>query len=244
MNNKKGAVVIPARFKSTRLPGKPLVKINGKTMINHVYERCVDAVGHENVYVATDDLKIQYEVNSFQGNVLMTSDTCLTGTDRLAEANEILDFDFLINVQGDEPLINPLSIRKVFNKMREDNSRVINCYCDILDDEIDMPSVPKVVISESSRLLYMSRGGPPFNKSGESNAKYKQVCIYGFNREHLKIFKNYAKKTSNEDIEDIEILRFLDLDFHVDMVKVDPGSIAVDTNYDLERVRLLMLGPN
>lgn len=235
-----GAVVIPARFKSSRFPGKPLVKINGKMMIEHVYERCVSAVGESVVYVATDDLMISDAVKNFGGNVVMTSPDCLTGTDRLAEANLQLNLDFLVNVQGDEPMINPSSIRSVFDSMMLNPTQLLNCYCSINDNEISMSTVPKVVVSESGRLIYMSRGGCPFDKNGAARALFKQVCIYGFSRDHLEIFRNHPQKTINESLEDIEILRFLDLDQKVMMLKVASGSVAVDTPEDLERVRLLM----
>tara|TARA_B110000008_G_C16877215_1_gene527325 strand:+ start:92 stop:823 length:732 start_codon:yes stop_codon:yes gene_type:complete len=236
----KGAVVIPARYQSSRFPGKPTADINGKPMIRHVYERCVAAVGGDRVYVATDDISIKKVVESFSGQVVMTSSECLTGTDRLAEANELLNLDFLVNVQGDEPMIDPSSIKSVFNAMTKDTSQIINCYCDINSDEINMPSIPKVVVSCSGRLIYMSRGGCPFDKSGVPMAKYKQVCIYGFSRAHLEIFKARSLKTLNEGVEDIEILRFLDLDYSVQMIQVAAGGVAVDTPQDLARVRILM----
>ena len=236
----KGAVVIPARFQSSRFPGKPTADINGKPMIRHVYERCVAAVGGDRVYVATDDMNIKKVVESFSGRVIMTSSACLTGTDRLAETNEVLNLDFLVNVQGDEPMIDPSSIESVFSAMTKDVSQILNCYCDISRDEINMPTVPKVVISESGRLLYMSRGGCPFDKAGVPMARYKQICIYGFSRTHLAVFKDRSRKTRNEDVEDIEILRFLDLDYSVQMLKVAAGGVAVDTPQDLARVRILM----
>jgi 3-deoxy-manno-octulosonate cytidylyltransferase (CMP-KDO synthetase) len=235
-----GAVIIPARYQSTRFPGKPLVDINGMPMLQHVYNKCSDAVGEENVYVATDDKRIEDAVRFFDGQVIMTSSTCLTGTDRIAEANSILNLDFIVNVQGDEPMVNSSDIRLVFNKMIKNTNEVLNCYCDIEPEEAPMPTVPKVVISNSGRLMYMSRGACPFDKNGATNAKYKQVCIYGFGREHLEVFSQHPEKTLNEEIEDIEILRFLDLDIPVAMLKVSKGGIAVDTPTDLSRVKLLL----
>lgn len=238
---KRGAIVIPARYKSSRFEGKPLADINGRTMIQCVYERCIEAVGRKRVYVATDDDSIRSAVESFGGKVVMTSTDCLTGTDRLAEVNESLDFDFLVNVQGDEPMVSSLSIKSIFEIMEKDSSKILNCYCDIEHYEVNLATVPKVTVSESGRLIYMSRGGCPFDKQGHSQAKYKQVCIYGFGREHLRAFASHPIKTQNEIIEDIEILRFIDLDFEVNMVKVEAGSVAVDTPKDLELVRSLMM---
>ena len=236
----KGAVVIPARFASSRFPGKPLIDINGKAMIEHVYMRCVDAVGQSAVFVATDSVNIKNQVNGFGGQVIMTSEKCLTGTDRLAEANESLDLDFLVNVQGDEPMTNPNNVRLVFETMMKDSSKVINCFCEIAEHEIHMPSVPKVVVSESNKLIYMSRAGIPFDKNEKAHARYKQVCIYGFSSEHLRLFSGQNQKTRNEVFEDIEILRFLDLDIPIQMLQVPAGGIAVDTPEDYERIKKLM----
>lgn len=233
----KGAIVIPARYQSSRFPGKPLADILGRPMIQHVYDKCCQAIDPSYVYVATDSHQIKSVVQSFNGKVIMTSSDCLTGTDRLAEANDYLNQEFLINVQGDEPMIDPASISSAYNYMANDSSQVLNCYSKIENNEIDMETVPKVVISESGRLLYMSRGGCPFDKEGNPQAKYKQVCIYGFNRKHLSIFRERSSKSINEETEDIEILRFLDLDVSVQMLEVSGRTIAVDTPEDLERVK-------
>ena len=239
-----GVVLIPARYKSSRFPGKPLVDICGKTMIQRVYEQCVSAVGSQNVYVATDSDDIESSVKGFSGNVIKTSENCLTGTDRIAEANKALDYDFVVNVQGDEPLVKSEDIKKVFDSMKEDISNIINCYCDIDKNEIQMSSIPKVVISESGKLIYMSRSGIPFDKNLKSNAMYKQVCIYGFSKFHLEKFMAHPYKSSNESIEDIEILRFLEMDIPVQMIKVEKGSIAVDTPDDLERIKKIFTERN
>ena len=236
----KGAVVIPARYQSTRFPGKPLADIHGKSMIQHVHEACVEAVGEDLVYIATDSDLIRKVAESFNGNVIMTSEKCLTGTDRLAEVNEILELDFLVNVQGDEPMIPPQQIAEIFSIMTKDSTAVLNCYCDIDSRERELPTVPKVIVSNSSKLLYMSRAGIPYDKELISHARFKQVCIYGFGRDHLRFYSSQVSKSSNEGLEDIEILRFLDFDIPVQMIKVSAGSYAVDTPEDLVRIRELM----
>ena len=236
----KGAVVIPARYQSKRFPGKPLVDIHGKPMIQHVHEACVEAVGKNLVYIATDSNLIKRIVESFNGNVIMTSEKCLTGTDRLAAVNEILDLDFLVNVQGDEPMVSSKDIENIFSIMTKDSNSVLNCFCDIQPREKELSTVPKVVVSNSSKLLYMSRVGVPYDKELISHARYKQVCIYGFSRDHLRLYSSQVSKSSNEIFEDIEILRFLDFDIPVQMIKVSAGSYAVDTPEDLVRIRELM----
>lgn len=235
-NEKTFAVVIPARYKSSRFPGKPLVDICGKPMIQHVWERCCLAVGHDKVYVATDDVRIQSTAESFGAQVVMTSSECLTGTDRLAEANLQLDCDFIVNVQGDEPLIDPTDISIVIDEFLK-TGNVTNAMCRITSErEFRSFTVPKVTFSQSGKLLYMSRAGIPLTKSGEYQFGFKQVCIYAFSREQLSFFYSNKTKTPLEHVEDIEILRFLESDYSVQMIEVQSGSLAVDVPGDLERV--------
>ncbi|OBS94230.1 3-deoxy-manno-octulosonate cytidylyltransferase [Vibrio tasmaniensis] len=234
--NKTFAVVIPARYESSRFPGKPLVDICGKPMIQHVWERCCDAVGIENVFVATDDGRIQNTVELFGGQVVMTSSNCLTGTDRLAEANLELDRDFIVNVQGDEPLINPTDINTVITAFLA-SGNVTNAMCPITSErEFHSFTVPKVTFSKTNKLLYMSRSGIPMTKSGEYKFGFKQVCIYAFSREQLAFFFSNKEKTRHEDVEDIEILRFLESDYLIEMIEVKVGSLAVDVPSDVQAV--------
>ena len=234
MKDKKTfAVVIPARYKSSRFPGKPLFAICGKPMIQHVWERCCQAVGINNVYVATDDLRIKEKVLSFGGQVVMTSSNCLTGTDRLAEANLQLDLDFIINVQGDEPLINPADINIVIKEFLR-TGNVTNAMCAIKSEkEFRSLTVPKVVFSQSNKLLYISRGCIPLSKNGEYEFGFKQVCIYAFSKKHLEFFYSSKTKSYHEQVEDIEILRFLESDYRIDMVELESDSLAVDVPDDI-----------
>lgn len=236
INKKTFAVVIPARYKSSRFPGKPLVDICGRPMIQHVWERCCLAVGQEKVYVATDDLRIQSVVVSFGGQVVMTSPQCLTGTDRLAEANLKLNCDFIVNVQGDEPLINPDDINTMIKAFLK-SGNVTNAMCRITsEEEFRSFTVPKVTFSKSGKLLYMSRSGIPLSKTGKYKFGHKQVCIYVFSKEQLEFFSSNKQKSPNEQIEDIEILRFIESDFVVDMIEVKSGSLAVDVPEDVTKV--------
>ena len=232
-NEKTFAVVIPARYESSRFPGKPLVDLCGKPMIQHVWERCCLAVGQDKVYVATDDARIKSTVENFGGQVVMTSSDCLTGTDRLAEANLQLNRDFIVNVQGDEPLINPDDINTVTEAFLK-SGNVTNAMCAITSEqEFRSFTVPKVTFSQSGKLLYMSRAGIPQSKTGEYKFGYKQVCIYAFSKEQLAFFYSNKVKTRHEQVEDIEILRFLESDYIVDMVEVETGSLAIDIPEDV-----------
>lgn len=232
----KFAVVIPARYQSSRFPGKPLVSILGKPMIQRVWEQCCQAVDASQVYVATDSDKIADAVKGFGGQVVMTSEDCLTGTDRLAEANLTLDCDFLVNVQGDEPVIDPENIKKVI-RLYQETGNITNAYSEIkTEGEFRSFTVPKTVVSKGGKLLYMSRSPIPLTKDNVFKKAYKQVCVYAFGRDDLTFFSSMKEKTPLEQIEDIEILRFVESDIPVSMVEVPSGTLAVDIPEDVERV--------
>ncbi len=237
----KFAVVIPARYESTRFPGKPLVDILGKPMIQHVWERCCNAVPIQSVYIATDNQAIKSVCESFGAQVVLTSNKCLTGTDRLAEMNEIFGFDFIVNVQGDEPLINPNDIKSIISAYIKSPNEIVNAMCKITNEsDFRSPNIPKVATSNSNKLLYMSRSPIPTTKSNAFITSYKQVCIYAFSKEHLDFFYQQGEKSAIEAIEDIEILRFLEHDIPVRMVEVSGSSIAVDIPGDVGNVILAL----
>lgn len=230
-------LIIPARYKSTRFPGKPLTDIKGKSMILRVYEQCAKAFPKEKIYVATEDERIMEHCNKFGINALLTSDDCLTGTDRIAEAAKQIDADYYINVQGDEPLFNPDDITTVLNQLEKFNGEIINGYCAIEDDEqYRSLSVPKVVFRPDGRMLYMSRSPIPGNKTNTFMKGWRQVCIYAFPKQALEQFASVQNKTVLEDMEDIEILRFLELGYEVRMMELSKESVPVDHPEDLEKV--------
>ena len=159
-------LIIPARYKSTRFPGKPLTDIKGKSMIRRVFEQCAKAFPANKIYVATEDERIVEHCHKYGINTLLTSDDCLTGTDRIAEAAKQVEADYYINVQGDEPLFNPDDITTVLNQLDKYNGEIINGYCAIDDDEqYRSLSVPKVVFRPDGRMLSMSRSPIPGNKA-------------------------------------------------------------------------------
>lgn len=237
MSGSDFAVIVPARYASSRFPGKPLVDLAGKPMIRRVWEICAEAVGAEHAYVATDDDRIARACEAFGTKPLMTSDRCLTGTDRVAEAAAQIDYDFVVNVQGDEPLIRPADIHRVADAFRAAPDAVVNAMAEIRDeDEWRSPNVPKVVATPDGRLRYMSRAPIPANKKGTFVRGWKQVCIYAFARDHLARFAACPEKAPLEAIEDIEILRFEDLGIPVRMIELSGASLAVDTPEDVEKV--------
>lgn len=235
----KAIVIIPARYKSSRFPGKPLVNLLNKPMIQWVAELSARAVGQENVYVATDDLRIEKAVIDMSFNVIMTSEGCLTGTDRLAEAAQKVEADIYINVQGDEPLVDPDDILKVIDAKKNNYSEVINGFSVIgPDEDPNNINIPKVIFTEGKRLVYMSRQALPGYKDDKNAPEkyYKQVCIYAFNKEELKEYGNYGRKSTLELSEDIEIIRFLEWGQTIHMVETKPGSLAVDRPEDVAAV--------
>lgn len=234
---KSFVVVIPARLASTRLPNKPLIDIAGKSLIERTWEQVTKAVAKEKVFVLTDDEEIVSHCDDRGIQSRLTSKDCLTGTDRVAEYAATHDFDYYINVQGDEPLINPDDITKVISELNSDRDVIINGYAPI-KNESDFRSltIPKVVLRSDGRLLYMSRAPIPNNKNDEFNKAFKQVCVYAFPKETLVQFAAQRHKTMLEEIEDIEVLRFLEMGFEVKMIEMSSDSIAVDVPDDIEKV--------
>jgi 3-deoxy-manno-octulosonate cytidylyltransferase (CMP-KDO synthetase) len=235
----KVIIVIPARYKSSRFPGKPLVNLLGKPMIQWVSELSSKAVGIENVYIATDDDRIAQAVTLLGYQVVITSEQCLTGTDRLAEVAKKIEADIYVNVQGDEPLVDPQDILKVIGAKKSYPDEVINGYAVLGSDEDPRNlNIPKVIFTEDKRLVYMSRQAlPGFKEQKNAPAKYfKQVCIYAFNRQQLLEYGQYGKKSTLEKSEDIEIIRFLEWGQNIRMVETRPGSLAVDSPEDVQKV--------
>ncbi len=243
----RSVVIIPARYRSSRYPGKPLVPLLGKSMILRVAERCVQALGIDNVYVATEDFRIADVVERAGFRSVMTTDDALTGTDRIAQAAQKIDADIYINVQGDEPLVDPTDIIKVRDTKLEFIDDVINCFSwlSIDEDPCDV-NIPKVITNEKNEMIYMSRRSiPGFKDSTNAPKKLKkQVCIYAFTRKELFDFHNFGRKSELEKSEDIEILRFLELGKKIRMIETKPGSLAVDVPGDVARVEAVLMNLN
>lgn len=232
-------IIIPARFDSSRFPGKPLAKILGKPLIYWVIDICLQVLPRDKVFVATDDQRIKNVVEKKGIKAIMTSKNHLTGTDRIAEVSDIINADIYINVQGDEPLINPNDIKKVIDAKIKFPSFVIKGYTKISKNEDpNNVNIPKILFTKDKKLIYSSRNILPGSKSVTNKPKdiFKAVCIYAFDKNNLKSFKNFGGKSMAEKYEDIEILRFLDLDISVKMVETSTGSLAVDIPEDIKLV--------
>lgn len=241
MNKKpKIALIIPARYKSSRFPGKPLVDILGKPMIVRVSELSAAAVGKKNVYVATDDKRIGDVVLENDYNVIYTSEECLTGTDRVAEASTKIDADIYINVQGDEALLDPDDILKCIEFKIKNVDSVVTCKALLNHSEDPFnKNTCKMATDLNDNLLYVSRNPIPGSKTGVLGKIYKQICIYAFSKNQLNEYYNYGiknGKTPAESYEDIEIIRFLELGINVKILEVEGGTMAVDYMEDVKEV--------
>ena len=227
-------VVIPARYKSSRLEGKPLIDLNGIPMIIRTYRQCLKAVPSNLIYIATDHDLIKKTCSKEGVQVVMTSSNCLTGTDRVAEVSEKIYAETYVNVQGDEPLFNPDDLKLLLKEIKKYPNDIITGYCEI-DNELMHKDihVPKVVIRPDGRLLYASRAPIPSNKLNTFQKGWRQVCAYAFPKAVLKIFSSVKKKTELEEIEDIEYLRFLELGLEVRTLRMSKKSLAVDTPEDV-----------
>jgi len=240
-------IIIPARYESTRLPGKPLLDIGGKPMIQHVYERASEA-GAASVTVATDNLRVEEVVRGFGGNACLTSDRHVSGTDRLAEAAQIIglsDSDLVVNLQGDEPLMPASLISQVAETLRNDKQAVMATARILIDDpaQINDPNVVKVVVDSVGHALYFSRSPIPCLRDALSDQEHKvfrHIGLYAYRCGYLAEFTQ-LEACSLEQTEALEQLRVLWNGGKIAVMETpeDPGH-GVDTPEDLRRVRKMM----
>lgn len=248
--------LIPARYACTRLPGKTLAQIAGKPMIQHVYERACQAQTLEQVIVATDDERIMEAVAAFGGQAVMTSADHQSGTDRIAEVAQELDCDVVVNIQGDEPLIDPAAIDAAVEPLMSDSDLPMSTLATpitTLEEHLE-PSAVKVVIDTDSFALYFSRAPIPLFRL-DSDAPWpdnkprqhpesglwplKHIGLYVYRRETL-VWLASLPRTPLEKTEKLEQLRALENGCRIKVVVVDYSPIGVDTPADLARVRAIM----
>lgn len=239
-------VVIPARFASTRFPGKPLQDILGKSMLQRTYDQCAKVIELDKIWIATDSELIVDHCNEHGMNVMMTSSDCLTGTDRVIEFAQKVNAYYYINVQGDEPVFNPDDLLKLVDRIKgypkSSLSAVVDNGYTKIDNAEDYNSseVPKVVFNNRNELMYMSRAPIPGNKNGTFEKAYRQVCLYTFSWGVLSMLNMQKGKTQFEEIEDIEILRFLEKGIEVNMIEMSNLSQPVDNPEDLIKVEKII----
>lgn len=254
------SVVIPARFASSRLPGKPLLDIAGKPLIQHVYESAAKSNANR-VIIATDDARIESVAKGFGANVCMTTSYHRSGTERIAEVIQTLRFnqdDIVVNVQGDEPMLPPELINQVAQQLHEFTDAKISTLCTRIDDDADLfnPNVVKVVRDNQGYALYFSRSPIPWDRSRfpsqmsqfafhnlavcEHNTYYKHIGLYAYTAGFVLHYINYPQ-SSLEQLESLEQLRALQNGhrIYVGEAQQDCG-IGVDTEEDLHKVRQIL----
>lgn len=237
----KIVAVIPARYESSRFPGKPLSDICGKPMIWWVYQQALKVPEFAEVYVATDSDKIQAACAQLGVRVVMTSDRHPTGTDRVGEVARKFPADLYVNIQGDEPMIEPETIRKAILPFFHDPELKITNLMTRIVNPVDVVNftVPKVVAGRDGRGIYLTRSASPYPKGRIDFNYFKQICVYGFKPDALAFYCN-SPRGEIESIEDIEILRFIEAGWRVQYIEVDSEAVAVDTPNDLKKVNEIM----
>lgn len=245
----KTIAIIPARYASSRFPGKPLVDIKGKTMIQRVYEQASKAF--EVVYVATDDQRIYDHVASLKYNVVMTSTELKSGTDRCAEAIDLIcrsthdEYDVVVNVQGDEPFIRPEQLLKVLEPFNNMNTQIATLVKKITtyDDLFDV-NKPKVVVDKYGKALYFSRNSIPFLRDTEKEKWleyhhfFKHIGLYAYRTDVLKLLTQLPQ-SSLEKAESLEQLRWIENGFVISVVETKFETISIDTPDDLKKIEAL-----
>jgi 3-deoxy-manno-octulosonate cytidylyltransferase (CMP-KDO synthetase) len=235
--------IIPARYESSRFPGKPLATIAGKPMIQHVYERtaCVDTV--DRVLVATDDERISEAVRSFGGEAVMTGRHHESGTDRIAEVATLLDAPVVVNVQGDIPFLDPEMLAAGVKPLLDDADLPMATIKTVIRsrDELENPNVVKVVTDRAGHALYFSRYPIPYWRDGNAPERttFRHIGLYAYRRDFLLHFASLAPSPL-ERAEKLEQLRALEWGFRIKVAEVREASIEVDTPEDLERARDLV----
>ncbi len=239
--------IIPARYASTRFPGKPLAMISGKSMIRRVYEQALKTAGIEKVIIATDDERIIKHVSAFGGNVMLTSPLHRSGTERCRETLLKMEesgkahFDFVVNIQGDEPFIKPEQIASVVGLL-ENGAGIATLIKKITSlEELLNPNVVKVVIDSGFEALYFSRAVIPFQRGvteGDllrNHTYYKHIGIYGYRADILKKICD-LKETPLESAESLEQLRWMENTYRIRTALTDTENIAIDTPEDLLKI--------
>ncbi len=240
----KAIGVIPARYGSTRFPGKPLADILGKPMIQHVWERASQAKTLEKMIIATDDERILRKAKEFGAEAVLTSSSLSSGTERVAETVRDLDADIVANIQGDEPLIKPRAIDEAIKSLIDDPEipMATLAYKMTEKEEIEDPNVVKVVFDKDNFALYFSRSPIPYSKLKTQNSKlktYKHLGLYVYRKEFLlKLAK--MEPSPLERMEGLEQLRVLENGYRIKVVETEYDSIGVDTPEDLKRVKALL----
>ena len=244
--NLKTIVVIPARLNSTRLPDKVLLDLNGKTVVQRVYEQCLKAKNIDVVYIATDSEDVKSSCKLFTENIIMTDETHQSGTDRIAQAVKNIDCDVVINVQGDEPFIEPSLIEKLAGSFNDDVKMASAMHKIKKVEDLKSTNVVKVTIDKNSNALYFSRSIIPHHRDEwdsllnhhefipEPLNFYRHLGVYGYTKEFLLEYSS-MEQSYLERLEKLEQLRVLENGYNIKMIETDYNSIGIDTQKDYDK---------
>lgn len=235
---KKGIVVIPARYHSTRFPGKPLALLKGKPLVQHVWERATRARNIEKIIVATDHEEIFRRIKEFGGECVLTSPHLKSGTDRVAEVVKEMDFEIILNVQGDEPMIEPVLVDRIVETLNNKGVPMVSVY-EIWEDEKAFfnPNIVKVVLDKDSFAIYFSRSPIPYSKN--SGKFFRHVGIYGYKKDTLLQLISFPQ-SSLEIREGLEQLRALENGIKIKMIESNGVTLGIDTLDDLKEVERIL----
>ncbi|RKH08665.1 3-deoxy-manno-octulosonate cytidylyltransferase [Corallococcus sp. CA053C] len=241
MSAPRPVAVIPARHASTRFPGKPLALIAGRPMVEHVWRRCQEAQAFSEVWVATDDTRIRDVVEGFGGRAVMTSPQCPTGTDRIAEvARARPDVDVWVNVQGDEPLVDPAALKVLADLFQDDTVHMGTLVRALEPDELENPNVVKAVLALNGDALYFSRAPVPHvREPGTPVRRWAHLGLYGYRRDTLLQLATLSP-TPLEEAEKLEQLRAMEHGLRIRCARVSWRTVAVDVPEDVARVEALL----
>ncbi|MCB9218370.1 MAG: 3-deoxy-manno-octulosonate cytidylyltransferase [Ignavibacteriales bacterium] len=235
--------VIPARYSSSRFPGKVLASLNGKPMIQWVYENAAKSEFLDQLFVAVDDEKVKHAVENFGGKAVMTKINHQSGTDRIAEAVENIDADIIVNVQGDQPLFDATMIDEAVEPMIKDASILMSTIkTKISEEDYDDPAVVKVVTDENDYALYFSRSLIPFSRDKKKHDVFEHVGLYAYRKDFL-IKVAQMPQSNLEKIEMLEQLRVMEKGYKIKVIETKSErsrGVSVDTLEDLEKVEKLI----
>ena len=242
-----GAIAIPTRMGSTRFPGKPLAMLGPKRVLEHVYEKCLAAKNAETVFILTDSPEIGAFAKAIGANCIMTSPQCQNGTERIVEALEKINANFIVNVQGDEPFIPPSLIDAIFEIRAKTNCDIATAATPIADpEELFNPNNVKVLTNAAGQVIYFSRSPLPYVRGEPDPAKWlekrkylKHIGIYGYSKEALKKY-SALPKSSLESCESLEQLRFIDAGIPMALVESSYKVVGIDTPEDLQKAEAML----
>ncbi len=242
--------IIPARYASTRFPGKPLANLGGKSIIQRVYEQAQKALS--TVYVATDDIRIEKEVKSFNGKVIQTSSAHQSGTDRTAEAirriedKEQMEWEIVINIQGDEPFIQVSQIEEILDCFYQPDTAIATLIKAIKKNEdVFNPNIPKVIVNKNMQAIYFSRSPIPHLRNAEKSEWhekhlfFKHIGMYAY-RKHVLQEITQLPSSALELAESLEQNRWIENNYKIRVNETDTESIGIDTPEDLERAKVFL----